>query len=99
MAQTSNECGTVAVSKRIEAPAEKVFAILADPSSHQQLDGSGMLREPVAPARISAVGDNFVFKMHNDEMGDYEMTNRVVVFEPDRAIAWEPVLTGATRPE
>jgi hypothetical protein len=93
------KCGPVSVARRIEAPVAKVFAILADPAQHQRIDGSGMLREPVSPARISGVGDAFVFKMYNDEMGDYEMTNHVVVYEPDRAIIWEPVLSGATLPE
>jgi hypothetical protein len=37
--------------------------------------------------------------MHNAEMGDYEVTNHVVVYERERRIGWEPVLTAATRPE
>jgi hypothetical protein len=32
----------------------------------------------------------FITKMYFAAMGDYEMHNRVVVFEADRAIAWEP---------
>jgi hypothetical protein len=30
--------------------------------------------------------------MFNDEMGDYVMENRVVEFEPERRIVWEPVM-------
>ena len=37
--------------------------------------------------------------MHNDEMGDYEITNHVVAYEAGRHIAWEPVLSKASRPE
>lgn len=37
--------------------------------------------------------------MHNDEMGDYEMTNHVVDYEPDRRIVWEPVKAAASRDE
>jgi hypothetical protein len=37
--------------------------------------------------------------MHNDEMGDYEITNHVVDYQPNRRIAWEPVLTAASREE
>src|SRR5580658_2613557 len=91
--------GPVSVSRRINAPAPRVFAILADPAAHPILDGSGMLLEAVAPSPITGVGDTFTIKMHNDEMGDYEMTNRVVEFEADRRLAWEPALTAASRAE
>jgi hypothetical protein len=37
--------------------------------------------------------------MWNDEMGEYEMTNLVVEFEPDRLIRWQPTMTRASRPE
>ena len=37
--------------------------------------------------------------MHNDEMGDYEMANHVIEYEPGRRIGWEPVLKAASRPE
>jgi hypothetical protein len=99
MSDNTTERAPVSTSRRINAPADAVFAILANPANHGRIDGSGMLREPKAGAVISKVGDTFVFAMHNDEMGDYEMTNHVVVFEPSRAIAWEPVLSGATRTE
>ena len=39
---------------------------------------------------IVGVGDVFVTKMYFTAMGDYEMHNRIVAFETDRCIAWEP---------
>ncbi len=89
----------VTVTRRIAAPAEQIFAILADPAQHPLLDGTGMLRPGVETRVISRTGDVFHVAMHNDEMGDYEMANHVVIFEPGRRIAWEPVLSKATRPE
>jgi len=80
----------VAVSRRIAAPARQVFAVLADPARHPDLDGSGMLRPGAANEIVSGVGDVFVMKMHYAELGDYETANHVVEFEPDRRIAWEP---------
>ena len=80
----------VTVSRRIGAPAAVVFRILADPGRHTDLDGSGMLRGAVSSAPISGVGDVFVMKMHFPRLGDYEMNNHVVEFEPDRRIGWEP---------
>ena len=87
---SADDCEPVTVSRRIEAPAESIFRILADPSRHPDLDGSGMLRSVVTNRVISAVGDVFVMKMYFERLGDYEMNNRVVEFEPNRRIAWEP---------
>ena len=36
--------GFLSVSRRIEAPAEQLFALLADSANHPLIDGSGMVR-------------------------------------------------------
>lgn len=95
---TDNACRPVSVSRTIEAPAHTLFDLLIHPANHPLIDGSGMLREGSAGV-ISGVGDVFTMKMHNDEMGDYEMANHIVEYEPDRRLGWEPVLTAASRPE
>lgn len=95
---TTRPC-TVSVSRRIDAPAAQVFAVLADPARHPSFDGSGMLRDAGGNDPVGAVGDAFVVRMHNDELGDYEMRNHIVAFERDRRIIWEPVLSTASRPE
>ena len=71
-------------------PASAIFQILADPARHRDLDGSGMLRGVVAGAAITGVGDVFVMKMYFTELGEYEMNNHVVEYDPDRRIGWEP---------
>ena len=80
----------VKVSRRIGAPAATIFRVLADPRRHTELDGSGMLRGTVTMTPISGVGDVFVMNMYFSELGDYEMNNHVVEYEPDRRIGWEP---------
>ena len=80
----------ITVSRRIGAPAAEVFRILADPGRHHDLDGSGMLRGVVTGTAISGVGDVFVMKMYFDELGEYQMINHVVEYEPGRRIGWEP---------
>src|ERR1700677_19260 len=80
----------VSVSRRIEAQAGEIFRVLADPGRHTELDGSGMLRGPVASDVITGVGDVFVMQMYVSELGDYQMNNRVVEFEQDLLIGWEP---------
>jgi hypothetical protein len=89
MTSTTGEA-VVAVSRRIKAPAEDIFRILADSGRHPDLDGSGMLRGGVVDAVVSGVGDVFVMRMHNERHADYEMNNHVVEYEPDRRIGWEP---------
>jgi uncharacterized protein YndB with AHSA1/START domain len=86
----NDECEPVSVSRRIEAPSGVIFRLLADPDRHPDFDGSEMLRTGAPNKVIAGVGDVFVTKMYFTAMGDYEMHNRVVAFEADRCIAWEP---------
>lgn len=80
----------VTVTRRIPAGAEDIFAILADPTRHTDLDGSDMLRGALTEAPVTAVGDVFVLKMYFSEIGDYEMANHVVEYERNRRIVWQP---------
>jgi hypothetical protein len=96
---TGETCPPVSVSRTIEAPAEKLFGILAHPATHPLIDGSGMVLQAPSDMVVSGVGDVFDMKMHNDEMGDYEMYNYVVEYELNRRIGWEPLLKAASREE
>ena len=89
----------VSVTKDIPASSDVIFAILADPSRHPEIDGSGMLRSATSSATINGIGETFTMQMHNEEMGDYEMINHVVEYQPGRCIAWEPALLHAGREE
>jgi uncharacterized protein YndB with AHSA1/START domain len=82
--------GFVSVSRRVEAPAEQLFALLIDSANHPLVDGSGMVREPSPSARVSRVGDAFVMSMHHQRFGDYQMRNEVVEYEAGRRLTWEP---------
>ncbi len=70
----------------VAAPPEQVFALLADPARHAELDGSGTVRGRVSgPARL-ALGDRFRMRMR---LGlPYVISNQVVEFEEGRRIAW-----------
>jgi hypothetical protein len=80
----------VSVSQRIAAPAAEIFRVLAEPANHPRLDGSGMLRGARDQAVLGGVGDTFTMAMYLPDLGDYLMLNRVIVFEQDRRIVWEP---------
>jgi hypothetical protein len=89
---------TLETSRRIEAPAAKIFAIVASPQGHADIDGSDMLRGVVDNSPITGVGDTFTMKMFR--LGDdYLMINYVVEFETDRRIFWEPAPGDPSRTE
>jgi hypothetical protein len=90
---------SISVSRDIPASAERIFALLARPVAHRDVDGSGMLRNALADVEISKVGDAFSMNMFNDEMGDYVMENHVVEFEQNRRVVWEPVMRSTDNPE
>ncbi|MFK5583117.1 SRPBCC family protein [Serinicoccus sp. LYQ131] len=82
----SNEQQIVSASIDVDAPAEVVFAILADPRQHSRIDGSGSVRSVEGPERLSE-GATFVARMRMFG-APYRITNTVVEFEADRRIAW-----------
>ena len=82
--------GFVSVSRRIEAPAEQLFALMTYSANHPLVDGSGMVRTPVPGVTVSGVGDAFVMDMHHDRFGYYQMRSEIVEYEPCRRLAWEP---------
>jgi uncharacterized protein YndB with AHSA1/START domain len=87
--------GFVSVSRRIELPAQQLFALMADSANHPLIDGSGMVREPVPGVLVSGVGDAFVMDMHHDRFGYYQMRSEILEYEPDRRLVWEPVRVAA----
>jgi len=80
------------VTRRVGAPVERVFGVLADPASHAAIDGTGWVGEPLETGPITEVGQHFGMGMYhpNHPDGDYLIHNRVEALEPPRAIAWKP---------
>ena len=92
------ETERVKVSRTIEATPEAVFAVLADPSAHADIDGTGWVRGSMDGDRITAAGQVFRMAMHhpNHPDKDYKIANLVEVFDEPQAIAWKP---GTEAPE
>jgi hypothetical protein len=88
----------VTATTTIEAPREAVFAVLADPSAHAAIDGTGWVRQSLDSARITRAGQVFRMAMHHEGHPDkdYRIANLVEVFDEPRAIAWKP---GTESPE
>jgi hypothetical protein len=74
------------------APAEVIFAVLADPTKHAAIDGTGWVREPLDSKPLTAAGQVFRMAMYhpNHPDGNYQVANRVQVFDPPNVISWEP---------
>ena len=86
------ETESATASLHIDAAREKVFSVLADPSAHADIDGTGWVRSSLDGDRITASGQIFRMAMYHENHPDkdYEMANRVEVFDEPRAIAWQP---------
>jgi len=82
---TAGDRQPMSVSRRIATPAEVLSAVLADPARHRSIDGSGMVGKALTTSLISQAGDTFTMRIHNDEMGDYEITNHVIDYQPSHS--------------
>ncbi|MEV4048391.1 nuclear transport factor 2 family protein [Streptomyces sp. NPDC049744] len=78
------------VSQMLDAPAERIFAVLRDPRHHPELDVTGRLRHAESSQPLAVVGDTFAMVMHSAEHGDYRIENRVVDFTENQIIGWAP---------
>ena len=82
----------VSTTTVIHAPAEAIFAVLADPAQHAAIDGTGWVGESVDDSVLTAAGQVFRMSMYhpNHPDGTYQMANRIRVFDPPSIISWEP---------
>ncbi|HUV11127.1 MAG TPA: SRPBCC family protein [Acidimicrobiia bacterium] len=77
----------VSVERVIPAPPEKIFDLLADPSRHRDIDGSGTVRDAKSGAQRLALGSKFGMSM---KLGlPYSMESEVVDFQENRCVAWQ----------
>lgn len=76
----------------INAPAESVFAVLADPAKHAAIDGTGWVCQSLDLEPLTGAGQVFRMTMYhpNHPDGNYEMANEVQAFDPPTAISWKP---------
>lgn len=82
------------VEREIASEPAAIFRLLSDPQGHVAIDSSGMLMSASGES-VRAVGDTFVVHMDREALNDYplglyDVTVRIVRFEPDREIAWTP---------
>ena len=77
---------TTAARIVIEAPAQQIFDLIADPRCHALFDGSGTLQGSISgPARLHLGAE---FGMSMKIKVPYRITNSVVAFEEGKKISW-----------
>lgn len=79
----------VSVERVVPAPPEQVFAILADPHRHQEIDGSGTVRDAQGERQRLTLGSEFGMSMK--WFVPYAMKSRVIEYDENRRIAWQTV--------
>jgi hypothetical protein len=85
------EAGERKISRRVtvHAPAPEIFALVADPHRHPELDGSGTIRHaPVTGPRQLSAGATFTVAMKQYGV-PYKITSTVTAFEQDRLVEWQ----------
>lgn len=77
---------SVSASRLIGADAQQLFDLVADPTMHPVIDGSGSVRSVKGTRRKLALGDRFTANMRIGV--PYVITNTVVEYEEGRRFAW-----------
>ncbi|WP_149359438.1 SRPBCC family protein [Lolliginicoccus suaedae] len=86
----TDDTHVVQASRIINAPAARIFELIADPAQQPSWDGNDNLAEAPAGQRVRSVGE--VFTMTTKKGNTRE--NHVVEFTEGRLIAWTPADVG-----
>jgi len=76
----------ISASRVIDADAQELFDLVADPSMHAVFDGSGTVRSVRGGSRKLGLGDRFTTNMRIGV--PYLISNKVVEYEEGRRLAW-----------
>ena len=77
----------VSRSVEVDAPAAELYAMVADPRRHHELDGSGTVGDNIkVPAKL-VVGSKFSTKMKMYGT-PYRITSRVTALKPGELVEW-----------
>ena len=83
----SDSADVETVERVIPASAERIFALIADPRRHPEIDGSGTVRDSKNVPDKLELGSNFGMSM---KVGiPYSMVSTVIEYEQNRRIAWQ----------
>jgi hypothetical protein len=77
---------TAAARITVDAPAQVIFDLLANPAAHQRFDGSGTVKSLVSGPERLYLGARFGMAMKIKV--PYRIKNTVVAFEENKKITW-----------
>ena len=87
MSETGTNPDVVSVQRMIAASPEAIFAVIADPNRHRDIDGSGTVRAAKnVPAKLKLGAS---FGMNMKLAVPYSMVSTVVEYEENRRLAWQ----------
>ncbi|MFI5509606.1 SRPBCC family protein [Mycobacterium sp. NPDC051804] len=89
------EGNTISVERVINAPADQIFALIADAGKHSSFDGSGTVDHSTEPSQPLTLGSKFGMSMRGRPESlflPYRTTNTVIEYETDRRIAWKTTM-------
>ncbi|GAA4919501.1 SRPBCC family protein [Nesterenkonia rhizosphaerae] len=84
----------VTASGVIEAPADVIFELIADPARQPEWDGNDNLTSANPGQRVGAVGEKFLMTLTSGKTRE----NHVVEFAEGQLIAWKPSPIGKPQP-
>ena len=89
MTVTTVDGGPLQVSRSVDvaAPASELFAIVADPRRHHEIDGSGSVGDNIRAPEHLEMGSRFTTKMRMYGL-PYRITSTVTAMTPDQLIEW-----------
>jgi uncharacterized protein YndB with AHSA1/START domain len=86
---------SISVDRVVDAPAEQIFALIADAGKHSSFDGSGTVDHSAQSSQPLTLGSKFGMSMRGRPESlflPYRTTNTVIEFEADRRIAWKTTM-------
>ena len=89
------EGNSISVERVINAPADQIFALIADAGKHSSFDGSGTVDHSTELSQPLTLGSKFGMSMRGRPESlflPYRTTNTVIEFETDRRIAWKTTM-------
>jgi hypothetical protein len=79
------------VTRTIAASPAAIFAVLTDPTRHEDTEPGDWVRDAVDTEPVTAEGQTFAVNMFMEQAGGhYVMHNLVTAFDENRTIAWLP---------
>src|SRR4051812_7281044 len=90
MATANEDKRIVTATREVDAPAGRIFELIADPAQQPRWDGNGNLVEAPSGQRVRAKGDVFTMTTTKQKVKE----NHVVEFAEGRRVAWKPADAG-----